>query len=143
MKLYNLYNDLILEEIDNAKLLNENVIDDIRAAMEGKYNVWIKYEDANGITDRYIQIHQLGTSKAGNAMISAYQIGGRTAKSKVNSQPTGWKQFRLDKIVPNSIRPTGMKYDRPISDLPSYGSGPKFNPDNRNMVGNIMNVKFK
>ena len=81
MKLYNLYNDVILEE--NTRLITEGINDDIRKAMEGKYNVWITYTNKDNTTSkRYVQIYQKGTSDAGNEMISAYQIGGQGGGTK-------------------------------------------------------------
>lgn len=139
MKLYNIYQEIILEEIGKEFILTEAVIDDLKKAMEDKYNIWIKYEEKDGtITDRYIQVYDLGTSKKSNQMISAYQLGGKSKKTNKNSKPYGWKQFLLDKIVPNSVKPVGVFYKTPVSDLSSYGAGPKYNKStNKNMVGPI------
>ena len=139
MKLYNIYQDIILEEIGKEFILTEAAVDDIKKAMDDKYNIWIKYKEENGnVTDRYIQVYDLGNSKKSNQMISAYQLGGKTNKSKKNSAPYGWKQFLLDKIVPNSVKPVGVFYTAPVSDLKSYGAGPKYNASgNKNIVGPI------
>jgi hypothetical protein len=47
MKLYNLYETVILEEIaKNRRILSEGAsIDDVDSAIEGKYNVNILYRD--------------------------------------------------------------------------------------------------
>ena len=123
MKLYNTYKSIILEE--SKSILTEGLTneEDIMDAIKGKYNVWLKYEDKSGITDRYVQIYQLGTSKAGNRMVSVYQLGGKTAKTKGNSENFGWKQFLVDKIVSGSIRPTDKKWSKAVSDLPSWVKG--------------------
>lgn len=141
MKLYNIYESLILEE---KGLLTENVRNEILKAIEGRYNVWFKYREDNGaVTDRYVQIYDLGMSKGGNEMISAYQLGGNIKPSKKDNKAYGWKQFRLDKIIDGTIKPVSVKYNQAVSDLPSYGAGPKFNKTgNKNMVGNITKVNF-
>lgn len=141
MKLYNIYKSIILEE---KTLLTEGVRDEILKAIEGKYNVWFKYrEDDNTVTDRYVQIYDLGMSKGGNEMISAYQLGGNIKPSKKGNKAYGWKQFRLDKIIDGTIKPVNMTYNKPVSDLPSYGAGPKFNKTgNKNMIGQITKVNF-
>ncbi len=143
LKLYNIYETLILE--NNLNLLTEDGnTSDLLAAIEGKYNIWFKYRENDGsITDRYVQTYDMGLSKANNNMISAYQIGGKTNLSNKDSKPYGWKQFRLDKIVPGSIRKTDMKYHQPIDRLPSYTDSAKFNPTgNKNMKGKITKVNF-
>jgi len=142
MKLYNIYKSIIIEE--KNLLLTENVKDEILKAIDGKYNVWFKYkEDDNTVTDRYVQIYDLGMSKGNNEMISAYQLGGNVKPSKRGNKPYGWKQFRLDKIIDGTIKPVNVKYNQPVSDLPSYGAGPKYNKTgNRNMIGNITKVNF-
>lgn len=148
MKLYNIYESIIIEEIgldgkgdklgDNAKLEPEtlNVRDAILAAIDGKYNIWFKYNEDDGtITERYVQVYPLGLTRLDNEAINVYQIGGETNKSKPNNTNYGFKSFRLDKIVPGSVTKYGkgkggiMKFNKPISDLPSYGAGPKYNPN--------------
>ena len=157
MKLYNIFESIILEE--QKQLLIENVRNEILKAIDGKYNVWIKYRDnKNTVTRRYIQIYDLGMSKSKKnpkEMISAYQLGGNTKPSRKGNVPYGWKQFRLDKIIDGSIKPVKITYKTAVSDLPSYGKGPnpivngkplssqKFNPSgNKNMKGNIKKVNF-
>ena len=55
MKLYNIFESIILEE--QKQLLIENVRNEILKAIDGKYNVWIKYRDnKNTVTRRYIHI---------------------------------------------------------------------------------------
>jgi len=141
MKLYNLYQEIILEE---KSFLTENVKNEILKAMDGKYNIWFKYKDDNNtVTDRYVQIYDLGVSKAGNEMISAYQLGGNIKPTKKDNKAYGWKQFILDKIIDGSIKPVSVKYQQPVSDLPSYGAGPKYNKTgNKNMDGTITKVDF-
>ena len=154
MKLYNIFKSVILEE--QKQLLTENVREEIIKAIDSRYNVWFKYrDDENTVTDRYVQIYDLGMSANGNEMISAYQLGGNIKPSKKGNKAYGWKQFRLDKIIDGSIKPVKITYKTAVSDLPSYGIGSpgnvngkplssqKFNKStNKNMQGVIKKVNF-
>ena len=118
MKLYNLFEDIIFEEAQK-KLLVENVSEqEIIAAIDGKYNVNILYDDypdANpsvAPSKRYIQVYNFAETKAGNKAIRAYQIFGG---SKTTPKSGAWKIFRLDRI--RAWYPTKMKFNKPISDL--------------------------
>lgn len=123
MKLYNLYQEVILEETQKRlNLLSEGISDsEVKAAIKGKYNVNIYYRDEEGQppTKRYIQIYTLGQTVAGNLAIRAYQIGGYTNSPKTENI---WKTFRLDRI--ESLEPTGAKWYKPVSDsridIPKY-----------------------
>lgn len=124
MKLYNLYQEVILEETQKKlSLLTEAISDgQVKAAIEGKYNVRIKYrdyEDGRPPSSRYVQIYVLGTTTAGNEAIRAFQINGW---SKTTPKHGAWKIFRLDRI--ESIEKTNMKWYNPVSDydpsIPSY-----------------------
>jgi len=138
MKLYNIFEDIILEE--QEKLLTEGVLEDIKKAMESSYNVWLKYRTKNGkVTDRYIEINKLGTSLANNAVIRLYQKGGQTT----GKERYGWKLFRLDRIIPGSVRPTNNVNYRAVGELPSY-SGPTYNKTgDRSMTGAITTANYK
>jgi hypothetical protein len=124
MKLYNLFEELILEEINrNHQLITEGVsIEDVKAAIDGKYNVNILYRDFEDAppSKRYIQVYNLAKTKAGNEAIRAYQIFGA---SKRGNKHGFWKIFRLDRI--EGWYPTRVKWLKPVSDLsPSI---PKYN----------------
>jgi hypothetical protein len=128
MKLYNIFKNIILEEISkDQELINEGVLEDIKSAMENTVYVWFKYKTANGkITDRYVMLDKLGTSLANNAVVRLWQTGGQTTKTKKNGKVYGWKLFRLDRIIPNSVKPTSMKFNEPISSEEKYNvSGDK------------------
>jgi predicted DNA-binding transcriptional regulator YafY len=118
MKLYNLYQEVILEEINrNKSLLNEGVsVGEVEAAINGKYNVNILYRDYDGQppSKRYIQVYNLAKTKAGNDAIRAYQIFGG---SKTTPNSGNWKIFRLDRI--EGWAPTKMKWQNPVSDYSS------------------------
>ncbi len=141
MKLYNLYQDLILEKI-NSELLRLEAMSDVDVdsiiagdkERQGKfYKVNITYKSPNGeVSNRFIEIYQRNLSTAGNDLIDAYQL------SKNNQPYEGWKKFRLDRI--ESFNVTGVAYYNPqngfnpigndsptvastanIADIPSFG----------------------
>lgn len=116
MKLYNLFEEVILEEIDrNKRLISEGVsIDLVKDAIDGKYNVNILYRDYEDQppSKRYIQVYNLSKTKAGNDAIRAYQIFGGSKKGNKNGF---WKIFRLDRI--EGWYPTKVKWIEPVSNL--------------------------
>jgi predicted DNA-binding transcriptional regulator YafY len=88
MKLYNIVNSLILESVNRESILK---------AIDKKYRVTFRYddeEDPGGKGQRWAEIYCYGDSKAGNAVLRAYQIGGDTK----TVQP-GWKLFRVDRMM--------------------------------------------
>jgi hypothetical protein len=126
MKLYNLFNEIILEE--SKKLLTENVSEEqVKDAIENKYNVNILYDDypdevpSVQPSKRYIQVYNFAETKAGNKAIRAFQIFGG---SKTTPKEGAWKIFRLDRI--RGWYPTKMKFNKPVSDkdlnLPKYNN---------------------
>ena len=122
MKLYNLFESVILEEIKIAKrLITEGVSDeDIDAAINGMYNVNIEYLDDKNTppSKRYIQVYNRGKTKANNPAIRVFQIFGG---SKTTPNEGAWKILRIDRIV--SWHPTKMKWYNPVSDkggVPAY-----------------------
>lgn len=131
MKLYNLFQEVILEN-SNPQIISESVSDnEIIKAIDGKYNVNIKYQDYKNQppSTRYIQIYSLGVLSNGLKAIRAYQIAGGS-KTKPNG---AWKIFRLDRIV--GLFPTNMKFFKPISNYsPEIGV---FNP-NGDKKGNFI-----
>ena len=84
MKLYNLFEELILEEINRHNgLITESVsFDEVKAAIDGRYNVNILYRDYEDQppSKRYIQVYALGKTKSGNDAIRAYQIVGASKR---------------------------------------------------------------
>jgi hypothetical protein len=137
MKLYNLLEDIILEE--TVKLLNEGVSDlEIDDAIKGKYNVNILYDDYPDKTPsvppskRYIQVYNFAETKSGNKAIRAFQIFGG---SKTTPKSGAWKIFRVDRI--RGWFPTKMKFYKPISDLSS--SVPTYNKNGDRTMSRIIN----
>lgn len=133
MKLYNIYQNLILEEIFNKVQLTEAVpvsdIEKILAGDNGKfYHVSFDYTDDNGNTsNRFVQIHQrnISTKKpTPNDLIDAYQISRDGMERGVNPRTgniesfEGWKKFNLAKM-------SNLK----ISKIPFYQPKFKFNKD--------------
>lgn len=135
MNLYNLYQEVILERINEyRRLLTEAVsIDDVKACIDGKYNVNIEYMDEgqSSPSKRYIQVYVLGKSKVGNDIIRAYQIVGASKSGYKNGF---WKTFRLDRIV--GWYPTKVKWAKPISDYDQ--SIPDYNPNGDGTMSSIM-----
>jgi hypothetical protein len=120
IKLYNIYEGLILENMSKHRhVLNEGVTDEvIDDVIDRKVLVNLTYQESpdSPLTDRYVQVYNRSTTKAGNPAIRVYQ-GGKETKTGY-----GWKILRLDRI--KSFVPTNMKFHNPISDqdasIPPY-----------------------
>jgi hypothetical protein len=110
MKLYNLYQNVILEEIIKMVELNEAVSsNDVDTILNGDpnkqgkfYYVSFDYKDSDGsVSNRWVQIFQRNISTANNGLIDAYQVsknGANSAPTNERGSLTGWKKFRLDKM---------------------------------------------
>jgi len=110
MKLYNLYQSVILEEIIRLTQLNEAVstsdIDNILNGDPNKkgkfYYVSFKYQGKDGeVSNRWVQIFQRNISTANNGLIDAYQVSrdGQTSNpSNEARSATGWKKFDLGRM---------------------------------------------
>jgi predicted DNA-binding transcriptional regulator YafY len=135
MKLYNLFEEIILEEIErNRNILTEGVFfDDAKAAIDGKYNVNILYRDYEDQppSKRYIQVYNLSKTKSGNDAIRAYQIFGASKKGNKNGF---WKIFRLDRI--EGWFPTKVRWARPVSDLNT--NIPKYNANGDRSMSSVI-----
>ena len=97
-------------------------LDDVKAAIDGKFNVNILYQDEGETipSKRYIQVYNLSKTKSGNDAIRAYQIFGG---SKTTPNEGAWKIFRLDRI--KAWLPTSVKWKKPVSSLNT--TIPKYN----------------
>jgi hypothetical protein len=142
LKLYNIFESIILEEMANTHLLNESVsIDAVNDAIENKYNVNITYDDYPDAeipvapSKRYIQVYDYADTKANNAAIRAYQIFGG---SKTTPKSGAWKIFRLDRI--RSWQPTTVKFARPIQTKAAPGVIPPFNPSGDKTMSTVHNI---
>ena len=110
MKLYNLYQNIILEEIIKMTQLNEAVSPyDVDTALNGDpnkqgkfYHVSFDYKGADGnVSRRWVQIYQKNISTANNGLIDAFQVsrdGQNSAPTNEKHSLTGWKKFRLDRM---------------------------------------------
>jgi hypothetical protein len=110
MKLYNIYQNIILEEIINhVQLLEAVPIDDIEKVLSGDrgkyYHVSFDYADDEGnVSNRFVQIHQRNISTRNNNLIDAYQISRDGQTSGFNPRTgkqenfEGWKKFNLNKM---------------------------------------------
>lgn len=126
MKLYNLFEEVILEEVFKFKtLLSENVsISQIEDAIKNKYHVWILYEDSpdEPPSKRYIEVYALGNSVAGNKVIRAWQMGGPSKTTTGGA----FKLFRVDRI--RGWIPSKVKWNKAVSDLyPNDPNVPRVN----------------
>lgn len=142
MKLYNILQDIILEEISkDQQLINEGVLEDIKSAMGNTVYVWFKYKTDDGvITDRYGHIDKQGTTLADNGGFRFWQVGGKSTNTKRRDDGgvVGSKIFNIDKVIPNSVRLTNMKADKPIS------PGVPYNPTgDKKMKGAITIANYK
>jgi hypothetical protein len=140
MKLYNIFENIILEEIHKEQqLINEGVIDELLSVMKDSVYVWFKYRTEDGkITDRYVALDKMGTTIKNNKAVRLWQTAGQTTKTKKNGGITGWKLFRVDRIIPGSIRPTKMAIYEPIrSNEPYNATGDKL------MRGSITIANYK
>ena len=142
MKLYNLFEEVILEEVvKQHQILSEGVSPDkVNDAIQNKYNVNILYRDYpdQPASKRYIQVYVYGKTKGtktgGNDAIRAYQIQGGT-----KTENATWKIFRLDRI--EGWFPTKMKFNKPVSDLDT--SIPNYNDNGDDSMVQIYNkVQF-
>lgn len=110
MKLYNLYQNIILEEIIRTIQLSEavssNDVDNVIKGdpnKQGKfYHVSFDYKEKDGtVSNRWVQIYQKNISTANNGLIDAYQVSKNGQSGQPDGKPhsaTGWKKFRLDRM---------------------------------------------
>jgi predicted DNA-binding transcriptional regulator YafY len=90
-------------------------------------------EGATGKGLREIEPVCLGTSKAGNKVLRAWDIEGASYRADKGEKPLpGWRMFRLDKIM--TLKPTGENFTE---------MRPNFNPNgDKSMINVILVAKF-
>lgn len=131
MKLYNIFEEVILEEINkHRQLLSEGVSsNDVNTAINGDeigkhYYVDLVYRSPDGTTsNRWVQVYDYATTTAGNDAISAFEV------SKNNSETGAWKIFRLDRITAFKI--SKVPFYKAISDV-NPGMSQKYNKTGNN-----------
>lgn len=108
MKLYNLLNDIILEE---TTLLTEGVNkSEIYDALKKHNRIKILYqgEYESRPEVRYIDVYAYGVSEAGNPILRVYQAFGTTTTE------IGWKLLRIDRI--SNWEPTNFRFSEKALD---------------------------
>ncbi len=121
MKLTGLFKQLITEIASM-----ETVID----AVKNKQRCIIYYDgdEPGGRGLREIEPVCLGTSKAGNRVLRAWDMEGASHRGYLGKKPLpGWRMFRLDKIL--SIKPTGENFTE---------MRPNFNPNGDKSMNSII-----
>lgn len=84
-------------------------------AISGRAVLQFSYEGMS----RTVEPHTHGTSKAGNEVLRAYQIGGYSKSGRV---PT-WRMYEVSKM--SGLRQTGQVFS---------GTRPMYNPDDKDMI---------
>jgi hypothetical protein len=171
MKLYNLYQDIILEEITKAKLLVEAMsTTDVDTILDGDPNrqgvyfkVNIKYKSENGeVSDRFIEVYQRNISIANNPLIDAYQLSKNNKSSGVklkldkenrlvpvvdkNGQQViedyeGWRKFRLDRIL--SFKVSKVAYFKPRPGFNDKGNNSPTVSSTQKIAGATTDYQYK
>lgn len=110
-------------------------LDDIVNCIKNRKKCIIYYDgdEPGGRGLREIEPVCLGTSKAGNKVVRAWDNEGASHTNYIGEKPLpGWRMFRTDKIL--SIKPTGETFDQ---------MRPNFNPNgDKSMVSIIIISKF-
>ena len=116
MKLYNTIKQLILEksfeQISNS-VRNKNLV-----------TIYYDGEDNGGKGLRVIEPFCFGVSKAGNAVIRAWEREGASFTAQKGEQPLpGWRLFRVDRIGSYNVDPRDT-FNEPR---------PQYNPNDKGM----------
>jgi predicted DNA-binding transcriptional regulator YafY len=110
-------------------------VDSVVNSIKNKQKVVIYYDgdEPGGRGLREIEPVCLGTSKAGNKVLRAWDEEGSSHTAYKGEQPLpGWRLFRLDKIL--SLKPTGENF---------IEMKPNFNPNgDKSMTSIIIIAKF-
>jgi predicted DNA-binding transcriptional regulator YafY len=126
MKLYNTFNQLILEVASRDQIFN--AIRDRRVCV-----IYYEGDEPGGRGLRVIEPVAFGLSKKGNAVLRAWDREGASHRAYLGKKPLpSWRFFRVDKI--NFIRPTQETFDTPR---------PNYNPNgDRSMERMFINAVF-
>lgn len=126
MKLYNVYNKLIVEIAS---------IDSIVDAIKKRQRVIVYYEgdEPGGKGLRIIEPVCYGYSKAGNPVLRAWDLEGASHRAYLGKKPLpSWRLFRVDKII--TFKPTMETFSEPR---------PNYNPaGDKSMSRVIINAVF-
>jgi predicted DNA-binding transcriptional regulator YafY len=126
MKLYNTFNQLILEVASRDQIYN--AIRDRRVCV-----IYYEGDEPGGKGLRVIEPVAFGLSKKGNAVLRAWDREGASHRAYLGKKPLpSWRFFRVDKI--NFIRPTQETFDTPR---------PNYNPNgDKSMERMFINAVF-
>lgn len=126
MKLYNTFNQLILEVASRDQIFN--AIRDRRVCV-----IYYEGDEPGGRGLRVIEPVAFGLSKKGNAVLRAWDREGASHTAYLGKKPLpSWRFFRVDKI--NFIRPTQETFDTPR---------PNYNPNgDKSMERMFINAVF-
>jgi predicted DNA-binding transcriptional regulator YafY len=126
MKLYNTFNQLILEVASRDQIYN--AIRDRRVCV-----IYYEGDEPGGRGLRVIEPVAFGLSKKGNAVLRAWDREGASHRAYLGKKPLpSWRFFRVDKI--NFIRPTQETFDTPR---------PNYNPNgDKSMERMFINAVF-
>ena len=126
MKLYNTFNQLILEVASRDQIFN--AIRDRRVCV-----IYYEGDEPGGKGLRVIEPVAFGLSKKGNAVLRAWDREGASHRAYLGKKPLpSWRFFRVDKI--NFIRPTQETFDTPR---------PNYNPNgDKSMERVFINAVF-
>jgi predicted DNA-binding transcriptional regulator YafY len=126
MKLYNTFNQLILEVASRDQIYN--AIRDRRVCV-----IYYEGDEPGGRGLRVIEPVAFGLSKKGNAVLRAWDREGASHRAYLGKKPLpSWRFFRVDKI--NFIRPTQETFDTPR---------PNYNPNgDKSMERVFINAVF-
>lgn len=126
MKLYNTFNQLILEVASRDQIFN--AIRDRRVCV-----IYYEGDEPGGRGLRVIEPVAFGLSKKGNAVLRAWDREGASHTAYLGKKPLpSWRFFRVDKI--NFIRPTQETFDTPR---------PNYNPNgDKSMERVFINAVF-
>ena len=126
MKLYNTFNQLILEVASRDQIFN--AIRDRRVCV-----IYYEGDEPGGKGLRVIEPVAFGLSKKGNAVLRAWDREGASHRAYLGKKPLpSWRFFRVDKI--NFIRPTQETFDTPR---------PNYNPNgDKSMESMFINAVF-
>ena len=129
MRLYNLYEQVILEGVD---------VKTIQDVIKNNRGVNIVYED-NSIDSnsgpRYCQILAMGKTSKGNIAIRVYQISGPNLKRDESGKIIRWKTFRVDRI--RSMNVTNFTFYAPPDELYNALGDKTLNIPNNDGVANM------
>lgn len=126
MKLYNVYNNLIVEVAS---------INSIVDAIKKRQRVIVYYDgdEPGGKGLRIVEPVCYGYSKAGNPVLRAWDLEGASHRAYLGKKPLpSWRLFRVDKII--TFKPTTETFNE---------ARPNYNPaGDKSMTRIIINAVF-